>query len=73
MSNPEMINLYVDNLVREMTELLKSKVLLNTQLEFLQKSHNSLIVEFETFKAQVEEANKPKKRKEPPQVPQESF
>ena len=71
MSNPEMINLYVDNLVREMTELLKSKVLLNTQLEFLQKSHNSLIAEFETFKVQVEETNKlPKKRKEPPQ---ESF
>jgi len=70
MSNPEMINLYVDNLVREMTELLKSKVLLNTQLEFLQKSHNSLIAEFETFKAQVEESNKPKKRKEPAQ---ESF
>jgi len=65
-----MINLYVDNLVREMTELLKSKVLLNTQLEFLQKSHNSLIAEFETFKAQVEESNKPKKRKEPAQ---ESF
>ena len=70
MSNPEMINLYVDNLVREMTELLKSKVLLNTQLEFLQKSHNSLVAEFETFKAQVEESNKPKKRKEPAQ---ESF
>ena len=71
MSSPEIINLYVDNLVREMTELLKSKVLISTQLEFLQKSHNSLIAEFETFKAQVEETNKPpKKRKEPPQ---ESF
>lgn len=51
MNNPDMINLYIEKLVGELTELIKTKILLQTQLEFLQKSYNILQVDLDSSKA----------------------
>ena len=51
MNNPDMINLYIEKLVCELTELMKTKILLQTQLEFLQKSYNTLQTELDSIKA----------------------
>lgn len=73
MNNSEMINLYIEKLTSEMSELLKTKILLQTQLEFLQKSHNTLLAEVEGLRGQTDEPKVTKKRKDPQIPPQESF
>lgn len=63
MSSPEMINIYVEKLILEMSELQKTKVLLQAQLEFLQRQHEKLGAEFEDLQSKFTK----NKKKEPQQ------
>lgn len=52
MNNSDIVNLYIEKLIVELTEMVKTKILLQAQLEFLQKSHNSLVSDFNSLKEQ---------------------
>ena len=60
---PEFFNAYVENLVKEMGELTKVKVLLQTQLELQQKISAELQQKLERFEKN-EEKQLAKKKKE---------
>ena len=59
---PEFVNIYIENLVKEMGELLKVKILLQTQLEMQQKITAELQVKIEALeKANADRVVKKKK------------
>jgi hypothetical protein len=63
MSNPEMINIYVEKLILEMSELQKTKILLQAQHEFLQRQYERMKTELEDLQSKFAKS----KKKEPQQ------
>lgn len=63
MNNPELINLYIENLVNEVTEGAKSRVLLQTQLKYTELINAQLQSKITDLEGQLEKINK-KKTKE---------
>ena len=61
--NTEIINLYVDRLLNEVTEGVKSRILLETQLKFTEMMNAQLQTKINELETQVEKLNK-KKTKE---------
>lgn len=63
MNNPELINLYIENLVNEITENTKARVLLQTQLRYTEMINSQLQSKITELESQLEKLNK-KKTKE---------
>lgn len=57
---PEVVNLYIENMTRELTELLKHKILLQTQLELQQKISAELQEKVEKLEKAVAKTSKKK-------------
>jgi organic radical activating enzyme len=67
----QLINLYIDRLLNELTETVKSKLLVETQLKYteqinqnLQKEIEAIKSEYEDYKKKQENINKRRKTKE---------
>jgi uncharacterized membrane-anchored protein len=61
--NQEIINLYVEKLLNEVTEGVKSRILLETQLKYTEMLNAQLQSKLNEVEAQLEKLNK-KKQKE---------
>ena len=61
--NAEIINLYVDQLLNEVSEGAKSRILLQTQLKYSELMNTQLQTKIKELESQLEKANK-KKTKE---------
>ena len=62
---PEFVNLYIERLLNDVTEGVKSRILLETQLKFTEMINSQLQTKIIELEAQVEKLNK-KKSKEVP-------
>lgn len=61
--NPEIVNIYIERLINEVQELVKSKLLIDTQLKYSEMVNNALSEKIKELEAQLEKLNK-KKTKE---------
>lgn len=61
--NPELVNIYIERLIKEVTEGVKSRILLETQLKFTEMLNAELQNKLKEAEAQLEKLNK-KKTKE---------
>jgi hypothetical protein len=69
--NAELVNIYIERLLNEVGEGVKTRILLETQLKYteqlnqsLQKEIEELKAEYENFKKKQENINKRRKTKE---------
>lgn len=60
MNNPELINLYIENLMNEVMEGAKSRLLLQTQLKYSEMLNAQLQSKITDLEAQAEKINKKK-------------
>lgn len=60
--NPEIINLYVDRLLNEVTEGVKSRILLETQLKYTEFLNAQLQARITDLESQLEKLNKKKSK-----------
>lgn len=61
---PEFYNLYVENLIKELGESLKMKIIIQTQLELQQKISSELQQRLEKYEKAEEKAAKKNKKDE---------
>ncbi len=59
----EFVNLYIETLLKEVTELTKSKILVQTHLEYLQKQNSVLVKQVQELETKLA-TKKPAKVKE---------
>jgi cell division protein FtsB len=52
--NPELVNIYIERLIKEIEELTKSRLLADTQINYLKTANDSLIQNIEDLKGQIE-------------------
>ncbi|QMP83920.1 MAG: hypothetical protein [Caudoviricetes sp.] len=60
MNNPELINLYIENLMNEVTEGTKARVLLQTQLKYTEMLNAQFQTKITELETQLEKLNKKK-------------
>ena len=60
MNNPELINLYIENLMNEVTEGTNARVLLQTQLKYTELMNTQLQSKITELETQLEKLNKKK-------------
>lgn len=60
---PEFYNMYVEKLVQEVTELVKSKILLSTQLSYYEKLNSELAAKVENLEKALNKANTKSQKK----------
>lgn len=58
--NPELINLYIENLINEIMEGTKNRVLLQTQLKYTEMMNAQLQSKITDLEGQLEKLNKKK-------------
>lgn len=56
--NPEIINMYIEQLLNEVSEGAKSRILLQTQLKYTESLNNLLKQKVTELEAQAEKQNK---------------
>jgi hypothetical protein len=61
--NPELINIYIEQLIQEVTEGVKNRTLLQTQLKYTELLNKQLQSKITDLEGQLEKLNK-KKTKE---------
>ena len=59
---PEFVNVYVAKLINEIQELVKTKLLLQTQLEVTEKLNQQLSQQLDKYQQQEEKASKKAKK-----------
>lgn len=59
---PEFVNVYVTKLLNEIQELVKTKLLLQTQLEVTEKLNQQLSQQLDKYQQQEEKASKKAKK-----------
>lgn len=59
---PELLNMYIEQLLNEIAEGAKSRVLLQTQLRYTEKMNAELQVKLKQFEEQLEKLNKKKSK-----------
>jgi hypothetical protein len=57
---PEFVNLYIERLLNDVTEGVKSRILLETQLKFTEMINSQLQTKIIELEAQIEKLNKKK-------------
>jgi hypothetical protein len=60
--NAEIINLYVDILLKEVTEGVKSRILLETQLKYTESLNTQLQTKIIELESQIQKLNKKKSK-----------
>lgn len=58
--NPDLVNLYIEQLVQEITEGAKTRLLLQTQLKYTERLNAQLQTKITDLEAQLEKINKKK-------------
>lgn len=56
--NTDFINIYVERLLKEVSDYVKIKLLLETQLQYLEKANTTLAEELEKYKKADEKPSK---------------
>lgn len=62
--NAELINLYVEQLLNEVSEGVKTRILLQTQLKYTELMNNDLKKKNDALEKEIEKLNKRKSKKE---------
>jgi hypothetical protein len=62
--NSEIVNIYIERLLNEITEGVKSRILLETQLKYTESMNAALTEKIQQLEAQVEKQNKKITKKE---------
>lgn len=62
--NPEIVNIYIEKLLNEVTEGVKSRILLQTQLKYTESINVGLSEKIQQLEAQLEKQNKKITKKE---------
>lgn len=52
--NPEIVNIYIDKLINEIQELIKTKILIDTQLKYSELVNQELSKQITDLQAQVD-------------------
>lgn len=60
--NTELINIYIDRLLNEVSEGVKSRILLETQLKYTEMMNAQLQTKIAELESQVEKLNKKKSK-----------
>ena len=58
--NPDLVNIYIERLLNEVSELTKTRILLDTQLKFTEMLNAGLQQQLNEVNLQVEKLNKKK-------------
>jgi hypothetical protein len=58
--NPEIINLYIEQMLKEVTEGVKYRILLEAQLKYTEKLNADLAAKLKEAEAQIEKLNRKK-------------
>jgi len=64
--NPEIVNMYIDRLLREVGELTKARLLIETQLQYTEKMNADLQAKLKQAEDQLEKQSKRLNKKEVP-------
>lgn len=62
--NTDLINLYIDRLLNEVTEGVKSRILLETQIKYTEMMNAQLQTKIKELEVQLEKINNKKVKKE---------
>lgn len=62
--NPEIINMYIDRLIREIGELTKSRLLIETQLQYTEKMNADLQARIKQLEDHAEKQSRKINKKE---------
>jgi hypothetical protein len=62
--NPDLINLYIERLLNEVTEGVKSRILLETQLKYTEIMNGQLQTKITELEEKLEKLNTKKSKKE---------
>jgi uncharacterized protein YlxW (UPF0749 family) len=62
--NPEIVNMYIARLIKEIEELTKNRLLVETQLQYTEKLNVDLQKQVQRLEDQVEKSNKKINKKE---------
>ena len=62
--NPEIVNIYIEKLINEVTEGVKSRILLETQLKYTEKINADLQLQLKELQIQQEKQQKRINKKE---------
>lgn len=62
--NTDLINLYIDRLLNEVTEGVKSRILLETQMKYTEMMNAQLQAKIKELEVQLEKLNNKKSKKE---------
>ena len=60
--NPEIVNIYIERLLNEVTEGVKNRILLETQLKSTEMMNGQLQLKIKDLESQVEKLNKKKSK-----------
>lgn len=60
--NPDLVNLYIEQLLQEISEGAKSRILLQTQLRYTERINAQLQTKISALESQVEKLNKKKSK-----------
>ena len=60
--NPEIVNIYIERLLNEVTEGVKARILLETQLKYTEMMNSKLQLKINELEIQVEKLNKKKSK-----------
>jgi septal ring factor EnvC (AmiA/AmiB activator) len=62
--NPEIVNMYIARLIKEIEELTKNRLLVETQLQYTEKLNAELQAQLKQTEAEIEKNNKKINKKE---------
>jgi uncharacterized protein YoxC len=62
--NPEIVNMYIERLIKEIGELTKTRLLIETQLQFTEKMNADLSARVKQLEDQIEKQSKKINKKE---------
>jgi len=62
--NPEIINMYIERLIKEIEELTKARLLIETQLQYTEKMNADLQTKLKQTEDQLEKQSKKLNKKE---------
>lgn len=62
--NPEIVNMYIEQLLNEVSEGVKSRILLQTQLKYTESLNANLSARIKQLESQIEKQNKKTRNKE---------
>jgi len=62
--NPEIVNMYIERLVKEVEELTRNRLLLETQMKYIEKLNTNLQEKLKQTEDQLEKQSKKLNKKE---------